>query len=437
MIACWLVVSKFDTLPCRPLQIRSFGKLRGTKRGLKLSIVRSLQCPYLHTQTNWIMVRPSASEENRNIALSFAKMITTPTEDMTEKSVVLRSGSWSIYSALSECCPWTIRNHDPVTGRCGLTEIEFNKTLEKNGFKKIRDRSSSFKWLEQIEEVDMKNARYFFAGRRWKNPDIHSEYLELKEGWESIRASCPYAHLPLGGRCSFQNLVSVCRKFHNGWNCIIRCVQRPLKRKIPGLLSSCGEQGKRARKGCGGRQGRKASCGSLFLQDPPCLRALEQGESSSTDLGGRSQALKVESCFALADSFVVHEVRRDCEVKAGVDVRQEEEKVDSCPAHRTTSLVTTLMSEPTSSSQSFHVDQEDCLSLIRCDADEDKVNVCFDSILHSSLASYFLAGQQDVENFVEEIGEDLKEKRGTMNIALASDEAMLPLDSTSFLQSWL
>lgn len=35
-----------------------------------------------------------------------------------------------------------MRNDDPYIGKYGMTEIELNKVLEKNGFVKIRDRSS-------------------------------------------------------------------------------------------------------------------------------------------------------------------------------------------------------------------------------------------------------------------------------------------------------
>eukprot|EP00960_Hanusia_phi_P070398 767303-Hanusia_phi.AAC.3 len=351
---------------------------------------------------------------------------------MTEKTVILRSGSWSIYNALTECCPWTIRNQDPITGRCGLTEIEFNKTLEKDGFKKIRDRSSSFKWLEHIEEIDMKSdcyarpaltvhadARYFFAGRRWKNPDVHSDYLELKQGWEAICASSPYASLSLGGRCSFQNFISVCRKYHNGWNCIIRCVQRPLKRKIPGFLPGCNEQGKKAKKACGGRILKSWGAGTA-VKESSCAKESDDNSSSSSDLGGMRQELKTEPCFALADS-----------------VEEEEEYLDKdCfpPAHRTGLKSTSSSSMSPSCSE---LDQDDCLSALHADGEYGtKLNVCIDSILQSSLASYFFSGQQDVQNFVEEIGEEMKESKGGMSLALGNDDALVPMDSSS-LEDWL
>jgi len=56
--------------------------------------------------------------------------------------VVARTGKWSVFAALQECCPSAVRNDDPYIGKYGMTEIELNKVLEKNGFVKIRDRSS-------------------------------------------------------------------------------------------------------------------------------------------------------------------------------------------------------------------------------------------------------------------------------------------------------
>ena len=63
--------------------------------------------------------------------------------------VVARTGKWSIFAALQECCPSAVRNEDPYIGKFGMTEIELNKVLEKNNFVKIRDRSNSGGACEQ------------------------------------------------------------------------------------------------------------------------------------------------------------------------------------------------------------------------------------------------------------------------------------------------
>ena len=64
--------------------------------------------------------------------------MTVSCDDSTQ--VVARSGQLSIFSALEECCPACIRNASTAAGRRGLTMIEFNKALEKEGFEKMRDR---------------------------------------------------------------------------------------------------------------------------------------------------------------------------------------------------------------------------------------------------------------------------------------------------------
>jgi len=80
-----------------------------------------------------------------------------------DKAVIARTGKWALYSALKQCCPSTIRSDDPFIGRHGLTEIEFNKVLERNGFNKIRDRSganpSIMEGREETDEDDGKGCK--------------------------------------------------------------------------------------------------------------------------------------------------------------------------------------------------------------------------------------------------------------------------------------
>jgi hypothetical protein len=56
-------------------------------------------------------------------------------------ALVDRSGRHSLFACLQECCPSAIRNDNPFVGRHGMTEIEYSKVLEKNGFLKLRNRS--------------------------------------------------------------------------------------------------------------------------------------------------------------------------------------------------------------------------------------------------------------------------------------------------------
>jgi hypothetical protein len=80
-----------------------------------------------------------------------------------DQAVIARTGKWALYAALKECCPSTIRSDDPFIGRHGLTEIEFNKVLERNGFVKVRDRSGASPLIvegrEETDDVDGKGCK--------------------------------------------------------------------------------------------------------------------------------------------------------------------------------------------------------------------------------------------------------------------------------------
>ena len=45
-----------------------------------------------------------------------------------------------MYDGLKECIPVVIRNREQSVGSFGLTEVEFNKVLERGGFIKLRNR---------------------------------------------------------------------------------------------------------------------------------------------------------------------------------------------------------------------------------------------------------------------------------------------------------
>eukprot|EP00960_Hanusia_phi_P073299 767978-Hanusia_phi.AAC.6 len=54
------------------------------------------------------------------------------------QTIVDRTGKYSIFRALGSCCLTSIRNGEFYVRRNGMTEIEFNKHLEKNGLLKKR-----------------------------------------------------------------------------------------------------------------------------------------------------------------------------------------------------------------------------------------------------------------------------------------------------------
>ena len=73
--------------------------------------------------------------------------------------VIARKGKWTIFEALQRCCRSAVRSDDPFIGRHGLTEIELNKVLERNGFKKVRDRHGASARLGTCSEQTPNNAK--------------------------------------------------------------------------------------------------------------------------------------------------------------------------------------------------------------------------------------------------------------------------------------
>ncbi len=73
--------------------------------------------------------------------------------------MVARTGKWSIFAALQECCLSAVRNDDPYIGKYGMTEIELNKVLEKNSFVKVRDRSSISNVCDEEVKIVARHAR--------------------------------------------------------------------------------------------------------------------------------------------------------------------------------------------------------------------------------------------------------------------------------------
>ena len=73
------------------------------------------------------MGRPSASPENKTIALEFAKVVTRKTSSSYD--LLARCGRCSLFSALREMFPQIVREGTRLA-RDGLTEVEFNKLLQ-------------------------------------------------------------------------------------------------------------------------------------------------------------------------------------------------------------------------------------------------------------------------------------------------------------------
>ena len=104
-----------------------------------------------------------------------------------EFPVVARTGRWSIFAALQECCPSAVRNDDPYIGKYGMTEIELNKVLERNSFIKIRDRSSCGAGAGE-DEVRVHISRVlYFVNLVWT---CRSVLIEMPHPRPARRARC-------------------------------------------------------------------------------------------------------------------------------------------------------------------------------------------------------------------------------------------------------
>jgi len=100
------------------------------------------------------------------------------------------------------------------SARCfGLSEVEFNKALERSGFKKLRDRCHVPVGVKELDFAKGPTARYVFCNRRWRNPDDPLELEELRQGWLKLR-ECVWI---LGADLSFESLVQCCRVRYAQW----------------------------------------------------------------------------------------------------------------------------------------------------------------------------------------------------------------------------
>ena len=85
------------------------------------------ECSRTNSDRFQSMGRPSASPENKTIALEFAKLVTRKTSNSND--LLARCGRCSLFSALQEMFPQIVRDGTRLA-RDGLTEVEFNKLLQ-------------------------------------------------------------------------------------------------------------------------------------------------------------------------------------------------------------------------------------------------------------------------------------------------------------------
>eukprot|EP00960_Hanusia_phi_P009898 288605-Hanusia_phi.AAC.2 len=153
------------------------------------------------------MVRPAASRENKSFAPKFAMAVTSSTPVLND--MVARSGPFSLYSCLCECCPSAVRLHSGGV-KDGLSETEFNKALQAAGFERERDRRG--KALNKMDDP-LGAGMYLFSYRRWKNPSDPSDRAALEEAYDEL-----YSQFPSNMQhCSLERFLQIVSTFCDVW----------------------------------------------------------------------------------------------------------------------------------------------------------------------------------------------------------------------------
>jgi len=126
------------------------------------------------------MGRPSASPENREKAILFARGVTTTTD--ANSDIIARSGVLSLFSAFARCAPSLVRV-DSTSKRDSISELEFNKELQSVGFQRLRDRRSVAKSKKDHPDgVGL----YLFCKRRWLDPANKADKQALVKCWTGL-----------------------------------------------------------------------------------------------------------------------------------------------------------------------------------------------------------------------------------------------------------
>mmetsp|Transcript_40975 Transcript_40975/g.82471 ORF Transcript_40975/g.82471 Transcript_40975/m.82471 type:complete len:253 (+) Transcript_40975:23-781(+) len=140
------------------------------------------------------MPRLRASKDNRALLVQFAFACTKQTGHPSD--FVARSGSYSIFSALAQCCPAAVRT-DLDGARDGISDSEGRKELQLAGFKRVRDRRSNAKSLHEDPEG---SGLYLFAGVTWRDVDDADDLAHMLEAWGGLCSrfpdfaqACPWA----------------------------------------------------------------------------------------------------------------------------------------------------------------------------------------------------------------------------------------------------
>mmetsp|Transcript_49196 Transcript_49196/g.100451 ORF Transcript_49196/g.100451 Transcript_49196/m.100451 type:complete len:259 (+) Transcript_49196:115-891(+) len=144
------------------------------------------------------MVRPSASPKNRAFGVLFAQSVTVKQDGPLTIHSVGRTGTDSLHALLSVAFPDAVRQNR----RRGLSEIEFNKEVERAGFTKIR-----LRYLNNNCE-GIPGSFYRFGGRKWRNPDDPKDLAFLNAAWRQMNENF---QSPQVQGCSFEKFTELLR----------------------------------------------------------------------------------------------------------------------------------------------------------------------------------------------------------------------------------
>eukprot|EP00961_Rhodomonas_salina_P063556 854190-Rhodomonas_salina.1 len=117
------------------------------------------------------MGRPAGSRVHKAFCVTFAEAITVVSDAY---DTVARSGPHCLYKVFAKACPRTTR----AQTRSGLTHLEFNKVLKKQGWIRVKFHAS----IRQIREGYMRETTFYeFGYRRWRNPDDADDMEVLRK----------------------------------------------------------------------------------------------------------------------------------------------------------------------------------------------------------------------------------------------------------------
>lgn len=117
------------------------------------------------------MVRSKGSPENLGLALAFANAVTRNIDDAADHVYLVdKKGNAAIYLLMIRCLPHLGQNQS----RDSLSEIEFNKHLQKNGYVPYRKRNRIKGTVDQWQK-----GTYRWRNRRWIDPWSHGDISYL------------------------------------------------------------------------------------------------------------------------------------------------------------------------------------------------------------------------------------------------------------------